>query len=286
MEEQMVTLPWSTRKRLHYLEFKLFWEGRVNRGDLTAEFGISIPQASVDFTRYQELAPHNISYNPSAKYYMATGTFNPIFIEPSADAYFSKCISSLLIEDGASSNSDYIGLVPNPTRVVDITILKSIVQAIKFKQKIAVDYRSFKNPQAGNTRLISPHALGSDGFRWHVRAYCHSENKFKDYVLGRIVSVSDTSDSDIDASTDRQWFNFIDVKIGPNSKLNDDQKRIVAMDYGMTENILEIKCRIALLYYLLKKLGIDVNECERAGEEQQIVAINRSEIYAAMIQEK
>jgi hypothetical protein len=284
LEEQAVTLNWSTRKRLHYLEFKLFWEGRVNRGDLTAEFGISIPQASVDITRYQELAPHNISYNPSAKYYAPTETFNPLFIEPSADAFFSKVISSSSTENDTSLNGDYIGLVPNPTRIVDITILKAIVKAIKYKQKITVDYRSFKNPQAGNARLISPHAFGSDGFRWHVRAYCHSDNKFKDYVLGRIVSVSDSSDSDIDMKSDNKWFNFIDVVIGPNPKLNNDQKFLIAMDYGMIDQKLEIRCRIALLWYLLKKHGIDVKENERAGEDQQIVAINRSEIYAAMNQ--
>ncbi|MBI1919682.1 MAG: WYL domain-containing protein [Geobacter sp.] len=284
MEEQVVTLPWSTRKRLHYLEFKLFWEGRVNRGDLTAEFGISIPQASVDFTKYQELASNNIAYNPSAKHYVPTEAFHPIFIKLSADAYFSRALSSASVENSSSFDINYIDTVPSPTRIVNMTILKSIIQAIKFKQKITVDYRSFKNPQAGNNRFISPHAFGYDGFRWHVRAYCHSDNKFKDYVLGRIVSVSNPSDSDVDSTTDKQWFNFIDVIIGPNPKLTDDQKHIVAMDYGMIDYKLNINCRIALLWYLLKKLGIDVNESTRSGEEQQIVAINRDEIIVAMNQ--
>jgi hypothetical protein len=196
MENQVTTLPWGTRKRLQHLEFKLFWEGRANRGDLTAAFGISIPQASADFARYQALAPDNMSYNSSAKYYVPNECFTPILIKPNAEAYFAEVLSTSPMESNASSFDDYVGLVPNPTRFVGVGILKTIVQAIKNKQKISVDYRSFKHPQAGNARWITPHAFGTDGSRWHVRAFCHTDDKFKDYVLGRIVDVSGSADSD------------------------------------------------------------------------------------------
>jgi predicted DNA-binding transcriptional regulator YafY len=284
MDDQSVTIPWSTRKRLQYFEFKLYWEGRVNRGDLTSEFGISIPQASGDFTKYQEMAPQNISYNSSAKYYEPTETFTPIFIELSADAYFSTILSSPTIENITSCGSDIIGSVPNPSRVIDVDILRTVVQAIKYKQIVSVDYRSFNNPLPGSTRLISPHAFGTDGSRWHVRAFCHDSNKFKDFVLGRIASASMASESDIDVNSDRQWFNYVDVVIGPNPKLSDAQKAIVTMDYGMINFELKVKCRMALFYYLSKKLGFERSDSERAGEEQQIVAINLDEIHAAMRQ--
>jgi len=281
MEEQSVTIPWSTRKRLQYLEFKLYWEGRVNRGDLTAEFGISIPQASVDFTKYQEMAPNNVSYNSSAKYYEPTGSFSPIFIELSADAYFSTILCSPT-ESIAICGSDYVAAVPNPSRIIDLDVLRTLVQSIKNTLVVSVDYRSFNNPLPGNTRLISPHAFGTDGSRWHVRAYCHESNSFKDFVLGRIASAVMASGSDVDINSDRKWFNYTEVVIGPNPKLNDAQKNIVAMDYGMTDFELKFKCRIALLYYLMKKLGIDRNGSDRAGEEQQIVAVNFDEIQAAI----
>lgn len=283
MEDQSVTIPWSTRKRLQFLEFKLYWEGKVNRGDLTAEFGISIPQASVDFTKYQEMAPQNISYNSSAKHYEPAETFSPIFIELSADAYFSTILCSPT-ESIATCGSDYVAAVPNPSRVIGLDVLRILVQAIKNKQVVSVDYRSFNNPQAGNTRLISPHAFGTDGSRWHVRAFCHESNSFKDFVLGRIASAVMGSESDIDVNSDHKWLNYAEVVIGPNPKLNEAQKSIVAMDYGMTDFELKFKCRIALLYYLTKKLGIDRNGSDRAGEEQHIVAINFDEIQAAMRQ--
>jgi hypothetical protein len=281
MEDQPITIPWSTQKRLQFLEFKLYWEGRVNRGDLTAEFGISIPQASVDFTKYQEIASQNISYNASAKYYEPTETFSPIFIELSADAYFSTILCSPTASI-ATCGSDYVAAVPSPSRVIGLDVLRTLVQSIKHKQVVSVDYRSFNNPLPGNTRLISPHAFGTDGSRWHVRAYCHADNKFKDFVLGRIAEATITSESNVDSNNDRQWFNYVDVVIGPDPKLNEAQKFIVSMDYGMTKFELKFKCRIALIYYLLKKLRIDRSDIDRTGEEQQIVAINLDEIKAAM----
>lgn len=281
MENQTVTIPWGTQKRLQYLEGKLYWEGKVNRGDLTAAFGISIPQASVDFTKYQEMAPQNIAYNASAKYYEPTESFSPIFIELSADAYFST-MSCSPTNSVATCESDYIAAVPNISRVINLDVLRTLVQSIKSKKVVLVDYRSFNNPQPGNTRLISPHAFGTDGLRWHVRAYCHKSNAFKDFVVGRIASAVMESDSDIDVNSDKEWFNFIDVVIGPNPNLNDAQKNVVAMDYGMTDFELKFRCRIAFLYYLMKKLGIDKKSGDRAGNEQQIVAINLDEIKTAM----
>lgn len=283
MEDQSIAIPWSTRKRFQFLEFKLYWEGKINRSDLTTEFGISIPQASFDFTKYQEMAPQNISYNSSAKYYMPAETFRPLFIELSAEAYFSTVLCSPA-ESIVTCGSDYAATIPNPSRVIELDVLRALVQSIKNKQSVSLDYRSFSNPHPENSRLISPHAFGTDGSRWHVRAYCHKSNIFKDFVLGRIASASIVSESDIDINNDHKWFNYAEVVIGPNPKLSEAQKDIVAMDYGMIDFELKIKCRIALLYYLMKKLGIYHNGSDRAGEEQQIVAINFDEISAAMNQ--
>ena len=35
-------------RRFEFIEFRLLWDGRLNRADLTAYFGISVPQASMD----------------------------------------------------------------------------------------------------------------------------------------------------------------------------------------------------------------------------------------------
>ena len=45
---------WSVEQRLEFIDFLLYWGGRVNRRNLIDHFGISLPQASSDLTLYQE----------------------------------------------------------------------------------------------------------------------------------------------------------------------------------------------------------------------------------------
>ena len=46
----------GVQSRLEFIEFRLFWEGHVNRSDLIEVFGVSINQASTDLNRYLGLA--------------------------------------------------------------------------------------------------------------------------------------------------------------------------------------------------------------------------------------
>jgi hypothetical protein len=50
-------LRWGVERRLEFIEFRLFWEGHVNRGDLMEAFSVSMNQASTDLNRYIGMAP-------------------------------------------------------------------------------------------------------------------------------------------------------------------------------------------------------------------------------------
>src|SRR5262245_49499614 len=80
----------GVEQRLEFIEFPLVWEGGGNRSDITHFFGVSVPQASNDLARYQELAPKNIEYDRSGKRYFATGRFKPLFCKPDADRYLNQ----------------------------------------------------------------------------------------------------------------------------------------------------------------------------------------------------
>ncbi len=38
-------LRWGVEQKLQFIEFRLFWEGHVNRSDLIDKFGVSVNQA-------------------------------------------------------------------------------------------------------------------------------------------------------------------------------------------------------------------------------------------------
>ena len=81
---------WSARKRIEFIEARLYWEKKISRKDLADFFDISIPQATKDIKEYSELAPENIIYDASAKQYVATKDFVPKMLEPSSEGYLAR----------------------------------------------------------------------------------------------------------------------------------------------------------------------------------------------------
>ena len=62
---------------------------------------------------------------------------------------------------------DYVG-TPVPARGVDPEILRDVYSAIVERQGLTVTYQSLSRPEP-TERVIEPHALAFDGFRWHAR---------------------------------------------------------------------------------------------------------------------
>jgi hypothetical protein len=65
--------------RLRFIEFLLEHYGEIRREQVTAYFGISTVQASLDFTAYQKFAPGNMEYDKSAKVYRRGAEFERQF---------------------------------------------------------------------------------------------------------------------------------------------------------------------------------------------------------------
>jgi len=83
-------LNWSAEKRNEFIEFRVFWHGRINRADLMDTFGISLQQASLDLTRYSERWKRNLVYDKSQRAYVRGRSFKPRFITPSAEDYLAQ----------------------------------------------------------------------------------------------------------------------------------------------------------------------------------------------------
>lgn len=68
-------------------------------------------------------------------------------------------------------------------------VAQSTGAAIQDKVAVTISYQSMTSVDA-SSRTISPHALGFDGFRWHVPAYCHKRGRFSDFVLARMLKLA------------------------------------------------------------------------------------------------
>ena len=59
------------------------------------------------------------------------------------------------------------------------------------------------------------------------------------------------------------------------------QRCAIEMDYGMEDGRAQIPVRRALLFYALKRLGLDTDPAARRPQDQQIVLLNSDDVVRA-----
>lgn len=287
MAIKATSLRWGVEQRLEFIEFRLFWEGSINRSDIIDTFGVSVPQASKDLSLYQERAPGNMEYDPREKCYVAQPKFTLRYLEPDPDVYLSRL--RLVSEELNTSQESWIGMLPEadiaitPRRDIDIGVLRTLLKAIREKRSIDIHYQSMSPDRPDPIwRKITPHAFGYDGFRWHTRAYCHLQDQFKDFLLPRILEVGELGLPGKLGEKDDLWYNFFDIEIVAHPGLTESQKLVVGKDYGFVGGKGVVSVRYAMLFYVLKRLGLLGYPEKENPHRQHIVAAHPKDVQNAL----
>lgn len=247
-------------------------------------FGISVNQASTDLNRYLDMAPGNMAYDKSARTYIRSQQFEPLFLKPDPHQYLSqlRSVADGLLEPDAAWVAHFppYDATPAPARGINAATLRAIIAAIRHADAVEVKYQSMSAPEP-RWRWIAPHAIAFDGFRWHTRARCLSEHSFKDFLLSRILETRDTRPGEPGPDADADWHEHVTLEIGPHPELSDAQRKVIELDYGMDNGKVSIPVRKALLYYALRRLGLDTAPTARQPMEQQIVLLNREAVLGS-----
>lgn len=252
-----------------YIEIIIQWEGRLTLQHLQQEFGFGRSKAKKLLNEYLERQPSNLIYDASLKGHKPSDQFTPVFTHGHIDEY---CRSEL---------SDVIGiqLLEAPLRNIDPNLIRPILRAIRNQQRIDIGYQSLSSPDY-ESRIISPHSLVFDGLRYHVRAHCEKNNAYRDFVLSRFCFENEAlkpefeGPSEFGKKQDQEWNTQLVLSIEPDTRLNEQQQRIIGLDYQMQQNeqgswTREIPVRAALAKYLLQRLRLD--QYQAIPEAQQIV---------------
>jgi hypothetical protein len=274
-------LRWSVEQRLSFIEERLFWLGEVNRTDLVRHFGVSMGQASADIGRYLAHAPKGVAYDKRAKRYVANVAFRPVLGAPDAARFLGEL---RLVEAGLlPAEKTMLGTIPVfdatpvPERKIDAFVLRAALTAMRKRLALQIIYQSMSRPEP-LARAIEPHALAHDGFRWHLRAFDRESGEFRDFVLGRISRPRVVNAAQSQPNQDRDWHTFVTLEIAPHPDLTEAQAKAVALDYGITKGAAKIPVRRSMLFYALRRLGLDLKPNARPPQEQHIVLVNRSVI--------
>ena len=254
--------------RMRAIELLAYWEGRLVTTRLMNWFGLSRQQTSADIKRYNTLYnPDALFHDPSVKGYVPKASFQPVLTTAHINEYLNM-LSGLVSESHAliATPEPNLSAVQLPDRSVRPEVIREVLRACRTRSCLKIIYASMHQPQ-WHERMISPHTLVYTGFRWHVRAYCHHRQQFKDFLLSRIDRTPAPAEIEaIDAAQDQHWQEEIMLTLTPNPKLNPSQQALVEKDFGMPDGRLQISVKKALAHYTLQRYqaAITLDEAQDA----------------------
>lgn len=273
--------PWTQNRRFEFIEWKLFWEGQLNRKDLEEQFDISTPQASVDLRRYRDITEGNLEYDGTEKAFVPGAHLVPEFLKPSADRLLLQLrallAAALPRRDVWFKRLPPIDMVPDLVRHVEPECLRLVLHAIRTRSAINVRYQSLTNIR---WRRIAPHAMAFDGHRWHLRAWACDREDFRDFVLSRIGEFGKVDAVSYDPEDDVEWNTRATLRLRPHPGLTHDQSLAIERDYDMTEGRRDVEVRLSMAYYFIKRMNLDLLDLPPA--RVQLCIANMEEIDAAI----
>lgn len=281
---------WGQARRLAFIDLRLQYDGKINRTDLTAFFDVSSPQASADLRLYDAMAKGNMAYDARAKAYVALPGFKPQFGQASATSYLDELyrLACGVIKRGDS----FVGFVPptgivaTPARKISSPEVATWVQAIRDRRAVAVEYQSMEEDTPA-ALILSAHAVGFDGLRWHIRAWCHKRLAFRDFAIGRLVVVDDdVTAPKMDPNQDVGWETKVDLQLVPHPGLTHSQREVVIKDYNMVDGKLILPCRQAMLFYTLRHLNLLSLIPETDPARQHVIVDNPDQVREWLKQDR
>ena len=269
---------WAVQRRIEFIEFRLAWQGTLNRGDLREQFGISDPQASADIAAYRELAPGNCEYDRKAKVFRRGKRFESVVGRFDSQVYLNELRSVAI--GSPSRDASWIGDLPSfampriPSGSIDDEVLSDVIEAMSDGLSLSVLFQSASRGEA-SWRWIAPHSLGFDGERWFARAFCHRLGAFTDFPLNRILRIAGDEAIRVDRALDREWEEEIEIEIGPHPELPLEQVAAAELDYGMKDGKLRLLERAALVPYLLRAMPVDLEPRATNPRQSRIALLNK-----------
>lgn len=248
----IASLPaWSEQQRLLFVERLLYWRGTINRSDLCYYFGISLPQASKDLVSYTTLNPGACQYDVRRKCYVAAGKMSAVLHEPN----FGEAMEMVgpAIRDN-EAYGEFVLSFSRPRRVADQQLHRKLSLAACQQECCEVTYWSVRTGKS-EKRWISPRSFGHDGLRWHVRAYCHRDLAFRDFVIGRFQKINSSKPCPHLSQVDTEWLEVVTLIFRANPGLSAEKQQALEMDFGMEGGYLRLPCRRAMKIYALRRLG-------------------------------
>ncbi len=271
----------AQRRRLAYIEFRVWFYGEVTRKNVLDRFDLATAAGTRDMVLYRELAPQNVLYEGKA--YRYRPSFTPLF-EHRAERVLAMLTAGFGEGEPAPLSESLPNAVPARLNLPPLGILAAVTRAIHGGYPLRLIYHSMKTGAV--RREIVPHALVDSGLRWHVRAYDRTKGEFRDLVLTRMEKV-ESMDTENGRSrvqvhelraADAQWQKEITLELVPHPA--HPHPSSIALDFGMgAGGSLQVTLRAAVAGYVLRHWQVDCSPDARlSGREFRLWLANTTEL--------
>ena len=254
-------LPDRPEEKLEFVELLAYFNGFVIRDDITNRFGISPASATNILSRYNQMAPGNLSYNVRLKRYEIGTPFRPIF-----DV-------RMMIERIPVYSMPKLHKPTDSDGIERIAVISRAIQRI---QSLTITYSSASG--GISTRQIIPVAFADNRLRWHLRAYDRRRAEYVDFVFSRIQKVDpiegDTIQDHEHPTNDKQWHSIVDLEIKAHP-----HNLVDVLSFAMGTDSHSVKIRAAMAGYFLQLWNVDCSPDARLrGKEYQYILTNMAEV--------
>lgn len=272
----------SPEQRFQLLTDLLTWEGRLSNQRLRSLFGISAVRASEWIRELRTRHSDWLIHDTRSRSYTATAVLYRTGAVRADRQSFGESLARYLNLVGLphapeKSTSGLWAAFPDIS-VPDPSVFAKLNDAINSGRVVKAIYRSMGNPKP-HIRTLSPHSLVKVGRRWHVRAYSRENEGFRDYALGRIVSLSPSEDSaECGAEDDIGWMTMVKVRLVAHSLLTPEQQEVIRFEYFNGTSARVDTCRGALVSYYLQDVRAALKPNEQRPPDYQLAVENLDEV--------
>lgn len=265
-------------QRIAQLKLLLTWEGWLGNARLRDILGLTTVRASQWIREFKEEHPAWTQWDSVRRISAATPEFyreNPLGDAESIAEYLSLV--------GLPSANDTKSLSVVVAAFAEIATPKPqtfalLTNAARMKRVIEITYRSMGEPKP-HIRTISPHSVVRAGRRWHARAYCELKKQFRDFALGRIVSVRPLDrDASFTMKDDKDWMTEVQVRLIAHPDLSQEQEDLIRFEYFQGTAARVTTCRGPLVSYYVQDIRAAVNIESQCPPDYQLAVENMKEV--------
>lgn len=264
----------SIEERYKFIDFLLFFKGKLSRSELVKRFNIGEATASRTIASFLGKFPKDVEYLGPRNGYRALHSYEPKFPHnPIAGLeYVAYGQLTQVLKIDSFGTPEY-----NLVCQLDLTVTSTICRGVVNSTDISIEYTS--NTSGNKIRKFLAHAIFEAGGFWYFRGFDYLTDEYRTFKFSRVKSAELLNSNKKDSrERDDEWNRKRVVELIPHPKnpLPDAQ----LADLGIKDReIKTLTISEAMLGFVLTNLRVDCSKGHKLDYKEYPLALkNHSEL--------